>query len=352
MELTDALIALSTSPQISSREIYQWLKVNKRAKDFSCHAKKLKFLSNKRDIFCSCLSAEKSKQILAACRDADVKIVPFFDSGYSRLLQEIPDFPVILYCRGNLGLFSDKYPLAVVGARRATPYGLSYSKKVARHLAEGGATIISGLALGIDAEAHRGALEAGGKTIAVLGTAIDEIYPSAHTNLAAEIIKKDGLIVSEYPPGYPTFRVNFPFRNRIIAGLSRAVLVTEAAEKSGALITARLAADYNREVFALPADPEKVSHRGTNQLIQSGAHCALSADDILKVLGLEKASHKRKVNLDREERAVLEMISLGEKSFDKIAAAAKIDTARLNSILLQLEIKGLIKNAGGEYFSS
>jgi len=351
MELTDALIALSASPQITSREICRWLKVNKGAKDFSCHAKKLKFPPGKKDTFSSHLNEEESKQIITTCRRAGVKIVPFFSPDYPRLLQEIPDFPVILYCRGNLGLFSDKYPLAVVGARRATPYGLSYSRKVARRLAEVGATIVSGLALGIDAEAHRGALEASSKTIAVLGTAIDEIYPSVHINLAAEIIKKDGLIISEYPPGYPTFRVNFPFRNRIIAGLSRAVLVTEAAEKSGALITARLAADYNREVFALPADPEKISHRGTNQLIQSGAHCALSADDILKVLGLGKASPKRKTNLDKEGQAVLEAISSGEESFDKIATATRMDVAQLNGILLQLEIKGLIKNVAGEYFS-
>jgi len=350
MELTKALIALSSSSRITSREICRWLKASKGAKDFSCQDKKLKFPLGKKEAFCTYLNEEKVKQILVACHRTGAKIIPFFSSDYPRLLQEIPDFPVVLYCRGSLALFKDKYPVAVVGARRATPYGLSYTRKVARHLAEAGATVISGLALGIDAEAHRGALEADGKTIAVLGTAIDEIYPTAHINLAAEIIKKGGLIVSEYPPGYPTYRVNFPFRNRIIAGLSRATLVTEAAEKSGALITARLAADYNREVFALPADPEKISHRGTNQLIQSGAHCALAADDILKMLGLEKSSPKRKASLGKEEQAILEVVSSGERSFDKIAAGAKIDAAHLNSILLQLEIKGLMKNVRGEYY--
>lgn len=269
-------------------------------------------------------------------------------SNFSSLLQQIPDCPQKLYCRGNLKLLKEKHLVAIVGSRRATSYGLLQTKKLAFELARAGVVIVSGLALGIDGVAHRGALEAKGKTIAVLGTPISQLYPATNEALGRDIIKNGGLVVSEYSPEDPVFASNFARRNRIIAGLSQVVLVTEAAQKSGALITADLALQYNREVMALPGDVTRINSFGPNNLIKNGASPVLDSTDILEALGLEDGG-QLKLDLEIGESEVLKIICEGIGDFDAILLKSKKKTHELSSLLLQLEIKGLIKNAKGKY---
>ena len=268
---------------------------------------------------------------------------------FSFLLKQINDCPQDLFCVGNLKLLQEKNCVAVVGSRRATNYGLSQAEKISYDLARCGVTIISGLAIGVDGQAHRGALRAHGKTIAVLGTSINDFYPHTHIGLAREILKQKGLIISEFGPEDPFFIQNFLLRNRIIAGLSRATIVIEAAEKSGALVTAGLALSYNRDVFALPGDVTRLNSVGTNNLIKQGAYCVTGAKDVLDVLGIEEGKLNL-VDLSSIEKLVFEVINTQKSEFDQILKESKLRPAQLNSTLLQLEIKGLIKlTSSGEY---
>jgi DNA processing protein len=269
-------------------------------------------------------------------------------SFYPKLLKEIPDRPKIIYCRGNLKLFKDRFFIAVVGSRRPTRYGLVQTQRIVRELAQAGVVVVSGLALGIDGAAHAGALCAKGKTIAVLGSAINNIYPVSNEPLARNILAEGGLIISEYAPGSETFKSNFPMRNRIIAGLSQGVVVTEAAEKSGALITAYLGIDYNREVFALPGDVGRTNSFGPNSLIQKGATCLSSAEEILNILGIAD-KNELILPLNNVEKEIIRMVGEG-RSFDQMVQGAKIDSGTLNAVLARLELKGLIKSALGGYY--
>lgn len=271
------------------------------------------------------------------------------DKYFPKLLLEIPNCPKEIYCRGNIELLNSNFMVSIVGSRKASGYGLRCTKKIARQLAEKEVVIVSGLALGIDAEAHRGALEAQGKTIAVLGTAIDCLYPKTNEQLAISILNSDGLIVSEYQPGAPYSNYNFPLRNRIIAGLSQITVVTEAASKSGSLITACLAADYNREVFAIPADIDKITNTGTNDLIKSGASVLTNVDDILE--RFELAGEPSNISLDEEEALVLSAISDGSGEFDKILKKLKITSQQLNVVLMKLELKNIIaRSTDGSFY--
>jgi DNA processing protein len=210
-------------------------------------------------------------------------ILTLADDAYPKALLEIADPPTLLYVRGNPALLQ-KRGLAMVGSRNATPQGLQTAENFARTLANRGLCIISGLALGIDAAAHRGALAAGGETIAVIGTGADRIYPARNKELALAIVER-GAIISEFPLGTPAIAANFPRRNRIIAGLSRGVLVVEAAPESGSLITARLAGEQGREVFAIPGSIHSPVARGCHKLIKQGAKLVETANDVLEELG-------------------------------------------------------------------
>lgn len=276
------------------------------------------------------------------------EITKLEQNQFSNSLREITDCPKVLYCRGNLELLQEKYFVAIVGSRRPTVYGLTQTRRFAKDIALAGVVVVSGLALGIDAAAHKGALDAGGKTIAVLGTPIDQLYPATNEPLAREILTRGGLIVSEYASSEPVFASNFARRNRIIAGLSQIVLVTEAAEKSGALITADLAMQYNRDVFALPGDTSRLNSFGPNELIKNGAGCATKPGDILESLGI-KTGGQLKLNLETAQSEVLEAILSGVGEFEAISKKSRKSASELGALLLQLEIKGLIKNAQGKY---
>ena len=205
------------------------------------------------------------------------------DKNYPELLKEIYDAPKELYVEGNL-LVKEKYPLAVVGTRRVSKYGINTTINLVENLTKNGLTIISGLALGVDGLAHQTCIDNGGKTIAVLGCGPDIIYPPSHRQLTQDIIDSGGAIVSEYPPGTRPSKLTFPKRNRIISGLSLGVLVIEAPERSGALITARTALEQGREVFAVPGSINNPNSQGTNKLIKMGAYPVTAAEDVLNIL--------------------------------------------------------------------
>lgn len=271
------------------------------------------------------------------------------DSKYPSVLREIPDPPKEFYAQGDISLLNNRKLVAIVGSRKATSYGIEQTKKIAFELAKRNTVIVSGLALGIDAVAHQGALQAKGKTIAVLGSAIDNFYPSCNENLAKEILKQGSLIISEYAPSSPTFKYNFPLRNRIIAGISTATIVTEAAERSGALITAYLAIDYNRDVLALPGNIDRINSKGTNRLIQKGAFCINSIDDLLEYFGFDKIQ-ERKTNFTEDEKSIIKILVHSPADFDHIMKETGLPASKLNVIIATLELKGAVKrNLAGEY---
>lgn len=240
--------------------------------------------------------------------------------------------------------------VAVVGARKNTPYGEEVAYKLAYRLAKEGVIVISGLAFGIDSIAHQATLDAGGTTIAVLGTAIDQIYPRAHKKLASEIIQNSGAILSEYAPGTPMYNSRFLERNRLISGLSDAVIVVEAALKSGALNTAAHAIDQGRELFAVPGSIMNPLSVGTNELLKKGAAPCTSAEDILNFLYPERQKKRRKTPFlsadSKEELEILKTIQKGEHDGDKIVELSGLSVAIFNQTITLLEIKGRVKSLG------
>ncbi|NCO25237.1 DNA-protecting protein DprA [Candidatus Parcubacteria bacterium] len=274
--------------------------------------------------------------------------------NYPEILKEISDAPKQLYVRGNLPK-DHNLNFAIVGTRAASDYGRTLTFKIAKELAELGFNIVSGLALGIDTQAHLGALEGKGRTTAVMGSAIDDnsIYPSENLNLVKKIISSGGAIISEYEPGTKSEIWFFPERNRIISGLSRGVLVVEAPEKSGALITARVALEQNREVFAIPGSIFSKNSIGTNNLIKSGAKMVTTVDDILEELNLTELKTEKRIgkeeNLTEEEKIILKIIEKEPIHTDKICKISKMAAGQVLSIVSVLEIKGIIKNIGGKF---
>ena len=284
-------------------------------------------------------------------------LVCCYDPAYPALLRQIEDYPVLLYARGKPTLLNE-IQIAIVGSRRCTPGGAQNAFEFAGQLAAAGFTITSGMALGIDAEAHRGALAADGNTIAVIATGIDIVYPGRNRRLAAEIIQ-NGLILSEFPLGEPARRAHFPQRNRIISGLSLGTLVIEAAARSGSLISARLAAEQGREVFAVPGSIHNPQTRGCHQLIRDGAALVETPADITRELG-GLASHAVDARtgppardldgVDEAHRRLLECIGYDAVGCDILVQRSGLTIDQLSSMLLVLELNDLIQSAPGGCF--
>ena len=280
-------------------------------------------------------------------------LVTWADVDYPRLLREIPDPPVMLHVIGDRRLLSTPQ-LAIVGSRNPSPMGQENARAFAKSLAGAGLVITSGMALGVDGAAHRGAIEAGGKTIAVAGTGLDRVYPSRHRDLAHDIVKH-GALVSEYPLGTPPRPENFPVRNRLISGLSLGTLVVEAALRSGSLITARLATEQGREVFAIPGSIHSPQAKGCHALIRQGAKLVESAQDILEELGplasvaaqavCENAVSVRQ--LDPPTAALLEQIGHDPVSVNALIERSGLTADVVSSMLLQMELNGLVANCPG-----
>ncbi len=276
------------------------------------------------------------------------------DPRYPTLLKEIAHPPAILYGRGSLAaLARAACSVGIVGTRKATRYGMEAAASFGRAFARRGIAVISGLATGIDGEAHRAALAEGGVTVAVLGSGVDDasLFPAAHRLLASAIAASGGAVVSEHPPGTRPRKEYFPQRNRIIAGLSRGVVVVEAPEKSGALITARFALDQNRDVFAVPGPITSINSAGPHALIKLGAKLAAEPRDVLEELGIPYTEEGgAPEQLDANETAVLALLE-SPRSTDELKAATKLETAELLAALSLLELKGLVANTGPDTYS-
>jgi DNA processing protein len=285
------------------------------------------------------------------------------DAQYPAALREMPDAPATLHVRGGL-LETDALAVAIVGSRRATFYGLDVAETLAADLAARGITIVSGLARGIDAAAHRGALRVGGRTIAVLGSGADVIYPAEHRRLAAEIAER-GAVLSQFAPGTPPLPQNFPTRNRVIAALSLAVVVVEAAERSGSLITARLAAELGREVLAVPGRITAPESRGANRLIQDGAAVAMGWEDVVGALPerwkvrvrtavpAERAGADRDAAEPAESSARQRILGfLGEDpvDIDLVIERSGLGAGPVSAALLDLELDGRVRQIEGKRF--
>jgi DNA processing protein len=280
-------------------------------------------------------------------------LLTWSDPDYPVLLREIPDPPLVLYVAGERQLLSARQ-LAIVGSRNPTPMGRENARAFAKSLAGAGLVITSGMALGVDGAAHRGALEAGGKTIAVAGTGLDRVYPARHRDLAHEIVKH-GALVSEFPLGTPPLPENFPVRNRIISGLSLGTLVVEAALQSGSLITARMANEQGREVFAIPGSIHAPQSRGCHALIRQGAKLVETAQDILEELGplaglALQAAHENTPpppRLNSTMVTLLEHIGHDPVSIDTLIERSGLTADAVSSMLLQMELNGLVSNCPG-----
>jgi DNA processing protein len=285
---------------------------------------------------------------LARLRGDGVRWLPRSDPDFPPLLGAIHDPPPGLFMRGGAGAEALRRPtVAVVGARACSPYGAQVARLVGRELAASGLVVVSGLARGVDGEAHRGALESGGMTVAVLGCGVDRDYPAVHAELGARI-RASGLAVSEYAPGVEPAPWRFPARNRVIAGLSAITVVVEARERSGALITADLALEEGREVFAVPGEITSALSAGTNELLRLGAAPLLGSADVLELFGLA-ASPPEAVDLTSTADAVLARLRDGPTSADELVRSTGLDAGALASALTELELAGRAVAAGGVY---
>lgn len=275
------------------------------------------------------------------------------DNNFPPILKEIPHAPLLLYGRGNPAALAPA-SIAVVGTRRPTHYGLEATEILVHKLAEAGAVITSGLAIGIDTRAHESALDVKGKTIGVLGSGVDQetIFPKENRGLARRIADSGGAIISEYAPKTPALKEHFPQRNRIISGLSRGVLVIEARERSGALITARFALEHNRDVFAVPGPIFSFTSKGPNLLIQEGAKLVSSAEDILNELGIAyniERGESEDSPLDTRSRLLLQILET-PLGIDELKEKTNLDTGIIVASLSILELQGRIKNMGGDTY--
>jgi len=277
-----------------------------------------------------------------------VKVLSCHDSDYSSRLKEIYDYPPLLYVRGSL-LAEDEWCLAIVGTRRASVYGRQVTEEIVTDLAQSRITIVSGLARGIDTIAHQSALAAGGRTIAVFACGLDIVYPAENAQLARDIIQQ-GALVSEYPLGTKPRAENFPRRNRIMSGLSLGVLVTEAGDSSGALITTSMALEQNREVFAIPGSILSPTSRGTNHLIQEGAKLVRDYTDVLEELNLMTVARQIEMRevlpTSDTESLLLKHLSAEPAHIDQVCRNSGLPAATVSSTLAMMELKGLVKQMG------
>lgn len=293
---------------------------------------------------------EKQIHIL---KQEKVSMLTIFDEEYPKNLIDLEDSPPILYCRGKV-LPEDSNSVSIVGTRRATEYGRTAARTLGKKLAELGITVVSGMAMGIDTQAHIGALEGNGRTLAIMGTGIDLIYPSSNRNLASKIVEH-GALLTELPPLSRALPYHFPARNRIISGLSKAVIAVEAAERSGVFSTVRWALEYGRDVYALPGDINRKVSEGTNKLIKEGAIPLTSYKDILentelKIKEKEENDIKRIPDLSEQEEIVYKALEIKPKSTDVLVSETGLNPKIIMTAIALLELKGLSREISGKRF--
>ncbi|MCC6606843.1 MAG: DNA-protecting protein DprA [Anaerolineae bacterium] len=287
---------------------------------------------------------------LAQAQQANVKLLTWDTPAYPNYLREIPNPPPLLYLKGDL-LEQDRWAVAVVGTRRLTSYGRLVTRDLVAGLVQNNITVVSGLARGIDAVAHKTAVELGGRTLAVLGSGLDAIYPADNRALAQEITQGHGAIISEYGLGIQPEAKNFPPRNRIISGLSLGVIIVEAGERSGALITTNFALEQNREVFAVPGNINSPASQGPNKLIQEGAKLVTRVEDVLEELNLHMVAERTAVQLvlpeTAEEIALYTQLSAQPVHIDDLSRSTGLPSALVSSTLTLMELKGMVQQVGG-----
>lgn len=296
---------------------------------------------------------EELQRRISELGEKGIRLVTFYSEDYPELLKEISDAPLALYVKGEITK-DDRFAMAIVGSRKATHYGTQVAENIASELASMGFTIVSGLARGIDTAAHIGAVRCGGRSAAVLGSGISVPYPPENKGLM-ERIAKAGFVMSEFPPDTGPSRENFPRRNRIISGLSMGVLVVEAAGDSGALITANHALEQGREVFSIPGNINSAVSAGTNELIKKGARVVVSAKDIIEELapalkGFIKSREKVKIKVLGEEKSLCDILSGEPAHVDYILRQSGMPASKTLAVLLDLELKGVVKQAEGKRF--
>jgi DNA processing protein len=288
-------------------------------------------------------------QIWDRLQSLGVDVLTWDDGGYPRHLKEIDQPPPVLYVRGSL-IPEDEWSVAIVGTRRVTAYGRQVAEEVATTLAQNGVTIVSGLARGVDSIAHQAAINAGGRTLAVLGNGVDIVYPPENRHLATQIMEH-GALVSDYALGTQPDGINFPPRNRIISGLSLAVIIVEAGETSGALITASFAAEQGRDVFAVPGNINAPQSQGTNRLIRDGAQPLINPQDVLEALNLTMVTEHRAVRValpsDPIESRLYKLLSQEPMHVDEIRAQAEMPIETVSATLAMMELKGMVRQVGG-----
>ena len=299
----------------------------------------------------SLLAMRRSLDLEAAWQRVEqsgARVYTWNDDDYPDNLRQIPLAPPVIFAQGEL-VEEDRLAVALVGTRQASAYGREVARTLGSELARNGITVVSGLALGIDAIAHEAALEAGGRTLAVLGSGVDQIYPAQNRKMALAMIQQ-GALLSEYPLGTRPEASNFPPRNRIISGLSLAIVVVEAGQRSGALITAKFAAEQGRDVFAVPGSILQPSSAGCNALIQDGALPLLSINDLLEQLHLERVAVQREarqsIAADPTERLLLVHLSSEPIHLDEIVRLSAMPAAQVSGLLAMMELKGLVRQSG------
>lgn len=298
-----------------------------------------------------------AQRILEDCRRLGVQIVTAGDSLYPQRLLEISDPPLVLYYKGSLPDFDREAAIGVVGTRRASAYGLMSAERLARQIAEHGGLVVSGMAAGIDTQAAWGALRAGKPTVGVLGGGVDQVYPTSNRDLY-RAVEQQGCLISEYPPGTRPGKWTFPQRNRIISGLSVAVLAVEAPEKSGTMITVQTALKQGRDLFVVPGHIDSDFCAGSNGLLRQGARSALNGWDVLGVYesrfpdklqrnGLREPAKSAPLGATAQEQAVLDTLAQGERTYDEIIAASGLEPQNALAVLTMLEIKGMVRTLPG-----
>lgn len=290
--------------------------------------------------------------LLAKLEQAKVQVLTWADDDYPERLRNIAQSPPMIYLRGRLAP-DDDWAVAVVGTRKPSHYGREVAQRISETLAAAGVTVVSGLARGIDALAHKGALAVGGRTLAVLGSGVDRIYPAEHRQLAQQIMQA-GALISDYPLGTRPEASNFPGRNRLISALGRATVIVEAGAKSGALITAEFAVEQGREVYAVPGSILNKNSVGTNRLIRDGARPLLSAEELLEELNLSQvvaqAGARAILVSDPTERLLLDALSNDPLHVDDLGAQTGLPIAQVSSLLAMLELKGMVREIGGMHY--
>ncbi len=320
-----------------------WKATDSQLRDIGLDSRAIQSLNEARQTF-------DLDQYAQRVESSGVGVVTWEDADYPDLLREIPAAPPLIFLRGQLEPI-DRWAVAVVGTRRLSAYGRQVTRDLVSGLVANGITIVSGLARGIDAIAHRTALEEGGRTIAVMASGIDKVYPPEHRDLARDIVAGHGALVTDYPFGAEPESNHFPARNRLISGLSLGVVVIEAGEKSGALITARFALEQNREVFAVPGNIHSPVSIGTNRLIQQGGKLVTRVEDILEELNLKMVSEQAVAKIvlpeTAEEAALISQLSSQPVHVDELGRLTGMPVSLVSSTLTMMELKGMVQQVGG-----